>query len=141
MSQENTSTEQEHHEPNSMTSEASSQSPATTNGSSAESGIIINIDQVQSIDISDRFTRQKTADGWSITLHQQAKITINFITSMRKVETVLTDGDVIERTQHDLIILRKHPPDAYRSQRSTSSLARSRGELLQGGTKSETTVL
>ena len=53
MSQENTGTEQEHHEPNSMTSEASSQSPATINGSSAESGVIINIDQVQSIDISD----------------------------------------------------------------------------------------
>ena len=39
-------------------------------------------------------------------------------------------GDSIERDGDDLIIIRNQSAEAYRSQRSTSSLARSREELL-----------
>ncbi len=49
---------------------------------------------------------------------------------MRKLETALMAGDSIERDGDDLIILRSESADTYRSQRSTSSLARSREELL-----------
>jgi hypothetical protein len=136
MAEENLGTAAE----NEMASDADAQLPAMVANTSAESGIIINIDQVQSIDISDRFTREKTAEGWSITLHEQAKVTINFTTSMRKIETVLVEGDVIERTSHDLILLRKHTSEAYRTQRATSSLARTREQLLQGRTGGDTTV-
>ena len=108
--------------------------PAPIPSSQAESGIIINIHQVQSIDISDRFTREKTPDGWCITLQRPCKVVINLTGSMRKIELQLIDGDLIEKDGEDLIILRKHAPGMYKSQRSTSSLARSREELLQGGT-------
>ncbi len=92
----------------------------------AQSGVIVNAAQMQSLDISDRFTRTKTATGWQIKLEATARITVNFMTSMRKFEITLMKDDIIERDGDDLILIRNQPADAYRSQRgvSTSPLAR-----------------
>ena len=98
----------------------------------AKSGVIVNAAQIQSLDISDRFTRTKTATGWQIKLEATARVTINFITSMRKFESTLMQDDIIERDGDDLILIRNHPADAYRSQRGVSSspLARSNERTL-----------
>lgn len=140
MAQDNQNPQEEEDTQDSTTPEPDAQLPVIATDNSAESGVFINISQIQSIDISDRFTRTQTDEGWSITLHQLAKITVNFTTSMRKLEMVLVEGDIIERTEHDVVLLRKSPPEAYRVQRSTSSLARTREELLQGDVTNETTV-
>ncbi len=87
----------------------------------AASGTIINASQMQSIDISDRFTRTITETGWRIQLEASARVTINFITSMRKHEVTLMQDDVIERDGDDLILIRNQPADAYRSQRNVSA--------------------
>ena len=99
----------------------------TQNQTEAASGIIINATQVQSIDISERFTRTKTATGWRIVLEASARVIVNFTTSMRKFEVTLMQGDSLERDEDDLILVRNRAADAYRSQRgvSTSPLARS----------------
>ncbi len=102
----------------------------TEDSTQAESGVIINAVQMQSLDISDRFNRVKTETGWKIKLEATARVTINFMTSMRKFEITLMENDVIERDGDDLILLRNQPTDAYRSQRSVSPLARSRGQTL-----------
>ena len=92
----------------------------------AESGVIVNAAQMQSLDISDRFTRTKTATGWQIKLEAASRVTINFMTSMRKFEITLMQNDIIERDGEDLILIRNQPAEAYRSQRgvSVSPLAR-----------------
>ncbi len=87
----------------------------------AASGTIINAAQMQSIDISDRFTRTITETGWCIKLETSARVTINFITSMRKHEVTLMQDDTIERDGDDLILTRNQPTDAYRSQRNVSA--------------------
>ena len=87
----------------------------------AASGIIISAAQLQSIDISDRFIRTKTETGWRIRLEAAARVTVNFITSMRKLEVTLMQDDCIERDGDDLILVRNQPADAYRSQRGVSS--------------------
>ena len=99
----------------------------TQEQTAASSGVIISAAQLQSLDISDRFTRTKTATGWRIQLEASARITINFTTSMRKLEVTLMQDDCIERDGDDLILIRNQPADAYRSQRGVSSspLARS----------------
>ena len=93
----------------------------------AASGVIINAVQMQSIDISERFTRTKTETGWRIKLETSARVTINFMTSMRKLELTLMQDDCIERDGDDLILIRNQSAEAYRSQRGVSSspLARS----------------
>ena len=93
----------------------------------AASGVIINAVQMQSIDISERFTRTKTETGWRIKLETSARVTVNFTTSMRKLELTLMQDDCIERDGDDLILIRNQSADAYRSQRGVSSspLARS----------------
>ena len=93
----------------------------------AASGVIINAVQMQSIDISERFTRTKTETGWRIKLETSARVTVNFMTSMRKLELTLMQDDCIERDGDDLILIRNQSADAYRSQRGVSSspLARS----------------
>ena len=93
----------------------------------AASGVIINAAQLQSIDISERFTRTKTETGWRIKLEASARVTVNFMTSMRKLEITLMENDCIERDGDDLILIRNQSADAYRSQRGVSSspLARS----------------
>ena len=99
----------------------------TQDQTTASSGVVISAAQLQSLDISDRFTRTKTATGWRIKLEASARVTVNFITSMRKLEITLMQGDCIERDGDDLILMRNQPADAYRSQRGVSSspLARS----------------
>jgi len=99
----------------------------TQEQTAASSGVIISAAQLQSLDISDRFTRTKTATGWRIQLEASARVTINFTTSMRKLEVTLMQGDCIERDGDDLILIRNQPAEAYRSQRGVSSspLARS----------------
>lgn len=99
----------------------------TQNQTQAQSGVIINAVQMQSLDISDRFTRTKTETGWQIQLEAAARVTVNFMTSMRKFEITLMQNDIIERDGEDLILIRNQPADAYRSQRGVSSspLARS----------------
>ena len=99
----------------------------TENQTHAASGVIVNTAQLQSLDISDRFTRTKTATGWQITLEAAARVTINFMTSMRKLEITLMQDDIIERDGEDLILIRNHPADAYRSQRSVSTSPLARG--------------
>lgn len=93
----------------------------TQSQTEAASGIIINASQMQSIDISDRFTRKLTKTGWRITLEASARVTINFITSMRKYEVTLMQNDIIERDSDDLILIRNNPADTYRSQRNVSA--------------------
>ena len=93
----------------------------------AESGVIVNAAQMQSLDISDRFTRTKTATGWQIKLKAASRVTINFITSMRKFEITLMQDDLIERDGDDLILTRNQPADAYRSQRNVSASPLARG--------------
>ena len=101
-----------------------------TDRNTAESGIIISVLQVQSIDIPQRFNRVKTQNGWIINLLESGRIAINFITTMRKMETAMMAGDSIERDSNDLIIIRNQPVDTYRSQRSSTSLTRTRERLL-----------
>ena len=114
-----------------MAAENNNESSVETQDSiQAESGVIINAAQMQSLDISERFTRTKTATGWQIKLAATARVTISFMTSMRKIETTLMENDVIERDGDDLILLRNQPTDAYRSQRSVSPLARSNSRTL-----------
>ena len=99
----------------------------TQEQTTASSGVVISAAQLQSLDISDRFTRTKTATGWRIKLEASARVIVNFITSMRKLEVTLMPGDCIERDGDDLMLIRNQPADAYRSQRGVSSspLARS----------------
>ena len=108
----------------------------------AQSGVIINAVQMQSLDISDRFTRTKTETGWQIKLEAAARVTVNFMTSMRKFEITLMQDDVIERDGDDLILIRNQSADAYRSQRGVSSspLARSNEQqpLASQSTESKT---
>ena len=99
----------------------------TPDQTQAQSGVIVNAAQMQSLDISDRFTRTKTATGWQIKLEAAARVTINFMTSMRKFESTLMQGDIIERDGDDLILIRNQPSDAYRSQRGVSSSPLARG--------------
>ncbi len=93
----------------------------------AESGVIINAAQMQSLDISARFTRTRTPTGWQIKLEASARVTINFMTSMRKFEITLMQNDIIERDGDDLILIRNQPTDAYRSHRGVSSSPLARG--------------
>ena len=93
----------------------------------AQSGVIVNAAQMQSLDISDRFTRTKTTTGWQIKLEAAARVTVAFMTSMRKFELTLMQGDIIERDGDDLILIRNQPADAYRSQRGVSSSPLARG--------------
>ncbi len=87
----------------------------------AESGIIVNAAQMQSLDVSARFTRTRTTTGWRLQLEGTGRVTVNFITSMRKFEIILMQDDTIERDGDDLIIVRNRPADAYSSQRGTSA--------------------
>lgn len=98
----------------------------------AASGVIVNAAQMQSLDISDRFTRTKTETGWQIKLEATARVTINFMTSMRKFEITLMQDDIIERDGDDLLLIRNQSAEAYRSQRGVSSspLARSNERTL-----------
>ena len=93
----------------------------------AQSGVIVNAAQMQSLDISDRFTRTKTATGWQIKLEAAARVTVTFMTSMRKFEMTLMQDDIIERDGDDLILIRNQPADAYRSQRGVSASPLARG--------------
>lgn len=106
----------------------------------AESGMIINAAQVQSIDIGQQFTRVKTDNGWRIQLNAQARVIVNFITSMRKFETTLMEDDVIERDGDDLLLLRNQPAEAYRTRRGTSSLAKSPERPLISDPPTERTI-
>ncbi|MDE0636038.1 MAG: hypothetical protein OXI43_09360 [Candidatus Poribacteria bacterium] len=101
-----------------------------TDQSAAGSGFVINVNQIQSIDIPHQFNRVKTDNGWIINMLEPGRITINFLTSMRKLESALVAGDSLERDGDDLFILRSESADTYRSQRATSTLARTREELL-----------
>ena len=109
---------------------------ANLNTIEAESATIINAAQVQSIDIATRFHRLSTVDGWVLTLLQPSKVIVNLSTSMRKIEIPLVEGDQVVREREDLLILRKHPTDRYKTHRGASSLAKSREDLL-GSTSEE----
>lgn len=104
-----------------------SENPANN---SAESVILINVQQMLSLEIPQRFNRTKTENGWIIHLGEAGRVTVNFLTSMRKFDTALLAGDIVERDGDDLLLIRNQPEDAYRTQRGTSSLARTREQLL-----------
>lgn len=95
-----------------------------------ESGVILNFQQVQSIDIPQPFDRVNTENGWTINILGSGRVIVNFITSMRKLETPLMSGDSIERDGDNIVIIRNQPIEAYKTQRGTTSLARTREELL-----------
>ena len=95
-----------------------------------ESGVILNFQQVQSIDIPQAFDRVNTENGWTINILGSGRVIVNFITSMRKLETPLMSGDIIERDGDNIVIIRNQPVEAYKTQRGTTSLARTREELL-----------
>ncbi len=95
-----------------------------------ESGAILNFKQVQSIDIPQAFNRVNTENGWTINILGSGRVIVNFITSMRKLETPLMAGDIIERDDDNIVIIRNQPVEAYKTQRGTTSLARTREELL-----------
>lgn len=99
----------------------------------AQSVVLISTNQVQSIDVPAKFSREKTSDGWQIVLHDSCKVVINLTTSMRKIEINLIEGDRIEKDGSDILVLRNHPADNYKSQSKPSPLARSREDLLQQG--------
>lgn len=101
-----------------------------TEHKSAESVILINIQQMQSMEIPQRFSRVNTDNGWIIHLEAAGRVTVNFLTSMRKFDTALLAGDMIERDGDDLLLIRNQPEEAYRTQRGTTSLARTREQLL-----------
>ena len=101
-----------------------------TDNNSAESVILINVQQMQSLEIPQRFNRTRTERGWIIHVEGAGRVTVNFLTSMRKFDTALLPGDLIERDGDDLLLIRNQPEDAYRTQRGTSSLARTREQLL-----------
>ena len=109
---------------------------ANLNTIEAESTIIINVTQVQSIDIATQFRRLATVDGWVLTLLQPGKVVVNLSTSMRKIEMLLVAGDQVIKEREDLLILRKHSADRYKTHRASSSLAKSREDLL-GSTSEE----
>ena len=108
----------------------------------AASGIIINAAQMQSIDINDRFTRTLTETGWRIKLEASARVTINFMTSMRKYEVTLMQDDIIERDGDDLILIRNQPAEAYRGKRnvSASPLARNTDRTQTSGSSEDGTA-
>lgn len=95
-----------------------------------ESGVVLNFQQVQSIDIPQAFDRVNTENGWTINILGSGRVIVNFITSMRKLETPLMAGDIIERDDDNIVIIRNQPAEAYKTQRGTTSLARTREELL-----------
>ena len=95
-----------------------------------ESGVILNFQQVQSIDIPQQFNRVNTKNGWIINILGSGRVIVNFITSMRKLETPLVSGDIIERDGDTLVIIRNQSVEVYKTQRGTTSLARTREELL-----------
>ncbi len=95
-----------------------------------QSGVILNFQQVQSIDIPQKFSHVNTENGWTINILGSGRVVVNFITSMRKLETPLMSGDSIERYDDNIVIVRNQPIEAYRTQRGTTSLARTRDELL-----------
>ncbi len=101
-----------------------------TDQNAAGSGFVVNVNQIQSIDIPHQFNRVKTDNGWIINMLEPGRVTINFLTSMRKLESALVAGDSLERDGDDLFILRSESADTYRTQRATSTLARTREELL-----------
>ena len=100
-----------------------------------ESGVILNFQQVQSIDIPQAFNHVTTEDGWTINILGSGRVIVNFITSMRKLETPLMSGDIIEREGDNIVIIRNQPVEAYKTQRGTTSLARTRDELLSTESK------
>jgi len=97
----------------------------------AESGLVINMAQVQSIDIPEQFSQKRTKEGWEITIHQWCKVTINMVESMRKTEIPMLEGDQITKRGEELFVLRNKPADKYKTKKSTSSLALERDELLE----------
>lgn len=101
-----------------------------TNNASAEGVILINIQQMQSLELHQRFNRISTDNGWIIHVEEAGRVTINFLTSMRKFDTALLPGDMIERDGDDLLVIRNQSEEAYRTKRGSSSLARSRDQLL-----------
>ena len=97
----------------------------------AESGLVINMAQVQSINIPAQFSQRKTEDGWEITIHSWCKVTINMVESMRKTEIPMLEGDQITKSGEELLVLQNNPADEYKTKRPTSSLALGRDELLE----------
>jgi len=97
----------------------------------AESGLVINMAQVQSIDIPEQFSQRQTKEGWEITVHQWCKVTINMVESMRKTEIPMLEGDQITKRGEELFVLHNKPANEYKTKRSTSSLALGRDELLE----------
>ena len=97
----------------------------------AESGSVINMAQVQSINIPAQFSQRKTEDGWEITIHSWCKVTINMAESMRKTEIPMLEGDQITKSGEELLVLQNNPADEYKTKRPTSSLALGRDELLE----------
>jgi len=97
----------------------------------AESGLVINMAQVQSINIPAQFSQRKTEDGWEITIHSWCKVTINMTASMRKTEMPMLEGDQITKSGEELLVLHNNPADEYKTKRSASSLALERDELLK----------
>lgn len=106
------------------------ESTEETEQDTPESGVILNFQQVQSIDIPQAFDRVNTENGWTINILGSGRVIVNFITSMRKLETPLMAGDIIERDDDNIVIIRNQPAEAYKTQRGTTSLARTREELL-----------
>ena len=95
----------------------------------AESGLVINMAQVQSIDIPEQFSQRRTKDGWEITVHQWCKVTINMAVSMRKTDIPMLTGDKITKSGEELFVLHNSPAGEYKTKKSTSSLALGREEV------------
>jgi hypothetical protein len=124
-------------EPNSTEQIPNNATLATTNENTieAESITIISAAQIQSIDVSTQFRRETKETGWILTLFQSCRVVVNLSTSMRKIEILLLEGDQLVKEKEDLLIVRKQTADQYRNHRATSSLAKSRDELLRTNTE------
>lgn len=102
----------------------------STDQGPSESGVVLNVEQMQTMEIEQRFNKVSSENGWTIQILDTGRVTVNFITSMRKFETTLIEGDAIIRDGNEIFIVKNQTEDAYRKQRGSSSLARSREQLL-----------
>jgi len=100
-----------------------------------DKGAIVNALDIQSVDIPDKFTVAKKANGWLATINaDKSKVTVN-LKSMRRLEFTLRSGDTIEKDGDTIIILQTEPDEEEeRTPRVSRSLSyRSRRKAAEEG--------
>ncbi len=93
-------------------------------------GYIVNASEIQSCEIDGPFACQEDESGWQITMQASGRISLNFRANMRKLDFPLLEGDRIIRGSTDILVIRTHPIESYRSVRSSASHSQSTGSPL-----------